>query len=92
MRCRARWRKALAALRSEERDFELRPWLFRIAHNEAISRLRQRREVLDLDAIGSLGSDLAASDAGGPRASARSCAPTCATCPSASARRSCSAS
>ena len=49
--------KALAALRSEERDFELRPWLFRIAHNEAISRLRQRREVLDLDAIGSLGSD-----------------------------------
>ena len=49
--------KALAALRGEERDFELRPWLFRIAHNEAISRLRQRRDVLDLDAIGSLGTD-----------------------------------
>ena len=49
--------KALAALRDEERDFEIRPWLFRIAHNEAISRVRQRRETVDLDAIGSLGSD-----------------------------------
>jgi RNA polymerase sigma factor (sigma-70 family) len=49
--------KALAALRDEERDFEVRPWLFRIAHNEAISRVRQRREAVDLDAIGSLGSD-----------------------------------
>ena len=49
--------KALAALRDEERDFELRPWLFRIAHNEAISRLRQRREGVGLDAIGTLGSD-----------------------------------
>jgi RNA polymerase sigma factor (sigma-70 family) len=49
--------KALAALRDEERDFELRPWLFRIAHNEAISRLRQRRDVVDLDAVGTLGTD-----------------------------------
>jgi RNA polymerase sigma factor (sigma-70 family) len=49
--------KALAALRDEERDFEVRPWLFRIAHNEAISMVRQRREAVDLDAIGSLGSD-----------------------------------
>jgi RNA polymerase sigma factor (sigma-70 family) len=49
--------KALAALRDEERDFELRPWLFRIAHNEAISRLRQRRDSLDLDAVGTLGTD-----------------------------------
>ena len=49
--------KALAALRDEERDFELRPWLFRIAHNEAISRLRQRRATVDLDAIGTLGAD-----------------------------------
>lgn len=49
--------KALAALRDEERDFEVRPWLFRIAHNEAISRVRRRRETVDLDAIGSLGSD-----------------------------------
>ena len=49
--------KALAALRDEERDFELRPWLFRIAHNEAISRLRQRRDTVDLDAVGTLGTD-----------------------------------
>jgi RNA polymerase sigma factor (sigma-70 family) len=49
--------KALAALRDEERDFELRPWLFRIAHNEAISRLRQRRDAVDLDAVGRLGTD-----------------------------------
>jgi RNA polymerase sigma factor (sigma-70 family) len=49
--------KALAALRDEERDFELRPWLFRIAHNEAISRLRQRRDSVDLDAVGTLGAD-----------------------------------
>src|SRR3954471_2570747 len=49
--------KAPTALRDEERDFELRPWLFRIAHNEAISRLRQRRDSTDLDAVGTLGTD-----------------------------------
>ena len=42
--------KALEALRSEQRDFELRPWLFRIAHNEAINRVRQRRPAVELDA------------------------------------------
>src|SRR3954463_2438936 len=49
--------KALAALRDEERDFELRPWLFRIAHNEAVSRLRQRRDAVDLRAVETLGTD-----------------------------------
>jgi RNA polymerase sigma factor (sigma-70 family) len=49
--------KALAALRNEERDFDLRPWLFRIAHNEAVSRLRQRRETVDLDTVGAVGAD-----------------------------------
>jgi RNA polymerase sigma factor (sigma-70 family) len=49
--------KALAALRDEERDFELRPWLFRIAHNEAVSRLRQRRPTVDLEAARALGAD-----------------------------------
>ena len=84
--------KALAALRDEERDFELRPWLFRIAHNEAISRLRQRRE--------SRWTSMRSGRLGTIRwrrrwrtASAwRCCAPTCATCPSASARRSSCAS
>jgi RNA polymerase sigma factor (sigma-70 family) len=41
--------KAFAALRDEERDFDLRPWLFRIAHNESISLLRRRRDALPLD-------------------------------------------
>ena len=36
--------RAFAALQDERRDFELRPWLFRIAHNEAISILRRRRD------------------------------------------------
>src|SRR4051812_8644392 len=35
--------RAFAALQNEARDFELRPWLFRIAHNEAVTILRQRR-------------------------------------------------
>jgi RNA polymerase sigma factor (sigma-70 family) len=49
--------KAIAALRDEERDFDLRPWLFRIVHNEAVSRLRQRRETVSLDAAGGVGAD-----------------------------------
>jgi len=43
--------KAVAALSDEQRDFEVRPWLFRIAHNEAISRLRRRREIADPDTV-----------------------------------------
>lgn len=35
--------KALQALEDEHREIELRPWLFRIAHNEAVSLLRSRR-------------------------------------------------
>jgi RNA polymerase sigma factor (sigma-70 family) len=34
--------KALAALQRGQRDAPLRPWLFRIAHNESISLLRRR--------------------------------------------------
>jgi RNA polymerase sigma factor (sigma-70 family) len=34
---------AFMALRSGERDLAVRPWLFRIAHNEAVSILRKRR-------------------------------------------------
>src|SRR4051794_33403326 len=41
--------RAFSALEREERDFEVRPWLFRIAHNEAISILRRRRETDELD-------------------------------------------
>jgi RNA polymerase sigma factor (sigma-70 family) len=34
--------RALEALRRGQRDAPLRPWLFRIAHNEAVSLLRRR--------------------------------------------------
>ena len=35
--------RALAALKRDQRIAPLRPWLFRIAHNESISLLRRRR-------------------------------------------------
>jgi RNA polymerase sigma factor (sigma-70 family) len=35
--------RAYAALRAQERDLAVKPWLFRIAHNEAISIVRKRR-------------------------------------------------
>ena len=40
--------KAHRALAAEERDFELRPWLFRVAHNECINLVRKRRETTEL--------------------------------------------
>ena len=49
--------RAFAALAVEERDFELRPWLFRIAHNEAISLLRQRRTVQLVDGVPEIATD-----------------------------------
>ncbi|MGI8862940.1 MAG: RNA polymerase sigma factor [Solirubrobacteraceae bacterium] len=39
---------AFAALKREQRDAPLRPWLYRIAHNEAISVLRRRRPEAEL--------------------------------------------
>jgi RNA polymerase sigma factor (sigma-70 family) len=41
--------KVLRALPGEERKIELKPWLYRIAHNEAIDLLRRRRETRELD-------------------------------------------
>jgi RNA polymerase sigma factor (sigma-70 family) len=49
--------KAFAALEREERDFELRPWLFRIAHNESISIIRRREATAELDPTWTLGPD-----------------------------------
>ncbi len=40
--------RALAALGARERDLAVRPWLFRIVHNEAISILRRRRPDVSL--------------------------------------------
>jgi RNA polymerase sigma factor (sigma-70 family) len=42
--------KVLRALPGEERRIELKPWLYRIAHNESIDILRRRRETRELDA------------------------------------------
>ena len=43
---------AVGALPGEEREIELKPWLFRIAHNEAISVIRRRRQEAGLEAVG----------------------------------------
>jgi RNA polymerase sigma factor (sigma-70 family) len=40
--------KVLRALPGEERRIELKPWLYRIAHNESIDLLRRRRETREL--------------------------------------------
>jgi RNA polymerase sigma factor (sigma-70 family) len=40
--------RALAALQARKRDVAVRPWLFRIVHNEAVSLLRRRRSHLSL--------------------------------------------
>jgi RNA polymerase sigma factor (sigma-70 family) len=40
--------RALVALRAQERDLAVRPWLFRIAHNEAVSVLRRRHPTAPL--------------------------------------------
>jgi RNA polymerase sigma factor (sigma-70 family) len=42
--------RAYAALQERPHDFDLRPWLFRIAHNESVSILRRRRPTQELDA------------------------------------------
>jgi RNA polymerase sigma factor (sigma-70 family) len=42
--------KVLRALPGEERRIELKPWLYRIAHNESIELLRRRRDTPELDA------------------------------------------
>ncbi|HWN72199.1 MAG TPA: sigma-70 family RNA polymerase sigma factor [Solirubrobacterales bacterium] len=41
--------KVLRALPGEDRKIELKPWLYRIAHNESIDLLRRRRETRQLD-------------------------------------------
>src|SRR3954462_2802879 len=41
--------RAFAALQTERRDLEMPPWLFRIAHNEAVTILRRRDRTSALD-------------------------------------------
>jgi RNA polymerase sigma factor (sigma-70 family) len=40
--------KVMRALPGESREIALRPWLYRIAHNEAVALLRQRRPTSEL--------------------------------------------
>ncbi len=42
---------ALRSLPGDEREIALRPWLYRVAHNEAISILRQRLSTVDSDRL-----------------------------------------
>ena len=42
---------ALRSLPGEKREIVLRPWLFRVAHNEAITVLRQRQTTIDPDEV-----------------------------------------
>jgi RNA polymerase sigma factor (sigma-70 family) len=43
--------KAMRALEGESRQIALRPWLFRIAHNESVSLMRRRRPEASLDTV-----------------------------------------
>ncbi|HEY7951161.1 MAG TPA: sigma-70 family RNA polymerase sigma factor [Solirubrobacterales bacterium] len=51
--------KALRALPGEERQIQLKPWLYRVARNESVELLRKRRQAVEF------GDDLAA-PGGGP--------------------------
>ncbi|MEA2220339.1 MAG: hypothetical protein QOJ35_2965, partial [Solirubrobacteraceae bacterium] len=53
--------KALRSLPGETREIALRPWLYRIAHNESISLLRARRHDSDLAAAAHVHDPAAAS-------------------------------
>jgi RNA polymerase sigma factor (sigma-70 family) len=44
--------KALGALPGERREIDLKPWLYRIAHNESIDLIRRRRQTVPLEEDG----------------------------------------
>ena len=51
---------AFRSLQGEIRSIRLKPWLYKIAHNESVSLLRSRRPTVDLEAAGQMaGSDMA---------------------------------
>lgn len=54
---------ALRALPGEEREIALKPWLYRVAHNEAISVLRRRRDSVAPEDLPESGEASAAEDA-----------------------------
>src|SRR6266545_3184936 len=42
--------KAMSSLPGDEREMRIKPWLYRVAHNESITILRGRRPTRELDA------------------------------------------
>ena len=54
---------ALRALPGEQREISLRAWLYRVAHNEAISILRRRQQTLDPNQIEQLRTPAAEAEA-----------------------------
>src|SRR6201995_4092672 len=59
---------ALAALQESKRNAPFRPWLFRIAHNEAITVIRRRRDAGHEMSASVLGCAASASDEADDRA------------------------
>ncbi len=47
--------RVLSSLPGERRDIALKPWLYRIAHNESITLLRHRRPTVEIDPEASVG-------------------------------------
>ena len=79
--------KVLRALPGEEREIELKPWLYRIAHNESIDLLRRRRETRPARRrAGRAGAGLGRGG-GDARAAAPAARRPATSCPSASAGR-----
>lgn len=62
--------KVLRALPGEQREIKLKPWLFRIARNEAIETMRKRRDTVDLGST-SIAAPWEIADAAGARARLR---------------------
>lgn len=59
---------ALGALRRDQRNAPLRPWLFRIAHNESVNVLRRRPDCDEFSAEEHAGSGRSAEDQAGQHA------------------------
>jgi RNA polymerase sigma factor (sigma-70 family) len=49
--------KALRALPGERREIKLKPWLYRVAHNQSIDLLRRRRDGPELESVRVVGGE-----------------------------------
>ena len=79
---------ALRSLPGEERELALRPWLYRVAHNESVSLIRGRREsALSVEAD-ELVEDSRQRSRPRSGSGCASSSRTCERCPTGSARRS----